>query len=87
MPQTASLVPRFGDLDLVGTEHAIVASVVHQHWGLVEPVANYDPETAELTLRRLQHNEGRAGDLKALVLRYVLSRHAAGLPVIPPSPA
>jgi len=28
MPQPQSFVPRFGDLDLVGTEHAIVASVV-----------------------------------------------------------
>lgn len=87
MPQTASLVPRFGDLDLVGSEHAIVTSVVQQHWSLVEPVANYDPETAELTLRRMQHDEGRVSDLKALVLRYVLSRRAAGLPVIPPAPA
>lgn len=86
MLQRPSFVPHVADLDLVGTEHRIVASVVGEHWDLVKTAAGYDPETAEATLRRLRHSEGRANDLGALLLHYVLSRRAAGLPVHRPAP-
>lgn len=72
-------------LDLVSTERQIVDWLIGEHWGVVSGVADCDPSTAEQTLEKFDHSS-RPG-LDQLVLRYALTRRAAGLPVVRPSAA
>lgn len=74
-------------LDLVSSEREIAQRLLEQHWNVVQDVAGYDPETAEMTLQQLDRGITKPQELSQLVRRYALARRAAGLPVGPVSAA